>query len=124
MRDLVYKRRVIEHSIYGEAKHGIEGLRDFLTKAKAVHCLLPNCWNDKKQAECEALGYQSGWSSLSVKISETEIGNGYGDPKLMDKQLRLLAEDIYGTVIEDSSPWSSILIWRNENKHEQDQGKN
>ncbi|RWA13127.1 hypothetical protein EKO27_g1998 [Xylaria grammica] len=89
-----------EDSIYGGAKDGLEGFRVFLQRAKEIPLMMPSWWNDKKQAECEELGRQHGWSSLAEKINDASVRGHYED-KLIDIQLRMLAEDIYGTGIGD-----------------------
>ncbi|KAJ8122495.1 hypothetical protein ONZ43_g1323 [Nemania bipapillata] len=89
-------------SIYGGAEDGLAGFRRFLCRAKAVPRMLPSWWGDKKQAECEQLGCQEGWSSLDTPIDHVAVRQYYKD-KYMDIQLRLLAEDIYGTSIGHAS---------------------
>ncbi|KAI0009811.1 hypothetical protein F4779DRAFT_337971 [Xylariaceae sp. FL0662B] len=82
-------------SLYGGASDGLRGFQGFLAKAKARPNLLPPWWKDDKQAECEALGNGSGWSSLRNKIDKGNINSHYRDDKFA-MQLRMLAEDIYG----------------------------
>ncbi|KAI0531587.1 hypothetical protein GGR58DRAFT_524260 [Xylaria digitata] len=89
-----------DDSIYGNAQDGLEGFRSFIDRAKAIPRMLPPWWSEKKQAECEALGRQKGWSSLSYKIDGADVRSHYDD-KFIDIELRLLAEDIYGTGIGD-----------------------
>ncbi|KAI0975588.1 hypothetical protein F4678DRAFT_483855 [Xylaria arbuscula] len=87
-------------SIYGGAQNGMQGFRNFLNKAKTVPHLLPYSWDNKKQIECEAMGRTQGWSSLSNKIKDVDVNEHYQDKHIV-MQLRLLAEDIYGTSIGD-----------------------
>ncbi|TGJ84650.1 hypothetical protein E0Z10_g4125 [Xylaria hypoxylon] len=96
----VYAGIHYEDSIYGDATDGLEGFRMFLDRAKVITHMMPSWWSDNKQAECEELGRQEGWSSLSEKIDATSVHEHYSD-KFIDIQLRMLAEDIYGTGIGD-----------------------
>ncbi|KAI0449463.1 hypothetical protein F5B21DRAFT_518147 [Xylaria acuta] len=116
-----------EDSIYGKSKDGLAGFHQFLDRARAIPRMMPSWWDDKKQAECEELGRQTGWSSLTATIKELDVCNHYNPLKhytarkhftdvarkyykdvaredhydiYIDVQLRLLAEDIYGTSID------------------------
>ncbi|KAI0447294.1 hypothetical protein F4803DRAFT_575457 [Xylaria telfairii] len=118
-----------EDSIYGNSKDGVAGFLRFLNRAKAIPRMMPSWWDAKKETECVELGRQTGWSSLSAVIHAAEIRKHYNPPKLytsrkhftdaarkyykdvarethyeiyIDVQLRLLAEDIYGTGIGDT----------------------
>ncbi|KAI1296466.1 hypothetical protein F5Y03DRAFT_294331 [Xylaria venustula] len=99
MEDNEYFAKVrLADSIYGGARNGMEGFRDFLKRAKAVPHLLPYSWDKNKQAECEGLGREQGWSSLAKKIKDVDVNKHYQDRYIV-MQLRLLAEFIYGTSI-------------------------
>ncbi|KAI0871291.1 hypothetical protein GGS24DRAFT_503910 [Hypoxylon argillaceum] len=95
-----------EHSTYGGVGHGIQGFRHFLGRAQAIPHMLPSWWSDKKQAECEELGCQEGWSSLAETIDDVAVCHHYNGTQKdaqnnthIEIQLLFLAEDIYGTGI-------------------------
>ncbi|KAI1749265.1 hypothetical protein F4782DRAFT_533553 [Xylaria castorea] len=108
------------------SKDGVADFRRFLCQAKAIPRMMPSWWDKKKQAECVELGCQTGWSSLTTTISDSDVCKHYNPLKLytarkrftdvarkyyddvarehhydiyMDVQLRLLAEAIYGSGI-------------------------
>lgn len=71
--------------------------KEFLRLAeKSKKRVLPRWWNKEKAKDCEKLGRQRGWSSLSSAVEKSDIVEHYGDP-VMPMQLRMLAEWIYGS---------------------------
>ena len=57
--------------------------------------LLPSWWSRQKSVECEAVGANGGWSSLSRAIKKNDIIEYYGNSN-MPMQLRMFGEQVYG----------------------------
>ncbi|KAI0545033.1 hypothetical protein F4679DRAFT_588861 [Xylaria curta] len=124
-----YYKFLCKDQVFSLSKDGIAGFRQFLCQAKAIPRMMPSWWNEKKEAECVELGRQTGWSSLSIVVSDDAVCKHYDSPKpyiirkhltdvarnyyndvvrdghyeiYMDVQLRLLSEAIYGSGTEDT----------------------
>jgi splicing suppressor protein 51 len=82
-------------SIYGGARDGRQGFRRFLRLAEGTRGLLPSWWSQEKAAECEAVGMDDGWSSLTSAIKKSDVIEHYGNPN-MPMQLRMFGEQVYG----------------------------
>jgi splicing suppressor protein 51 len=82
-------------SIYGSAHDGRFGFRRFLRVAEIKGGLLPSWWSRQKSVECEAVGANGGWSSLSRAIKKNDIIEYYGNSN-MPMQLRMFGEQVYG----------------------------
>ncbi|KAJ9652709.1 hypothetical protein H2201_009203 [Coniosporium apollinis] len=82
-------------SIYGGAPDGRQGFRRFLRLAERRRGLLPSWWSPEKAAECEAVGMNGGWSSLSSAIEKSDVIEHYSNPN-MPMQLRMFGEQVYG----------------------------
>ena len=84
-------------SIYAGSSSGYRGFRRFLEQIQARNKeLLPAWWSDANALECERAGRRDDWSSLKCAIEKSDVIEHYGD-RLFPMQLRMFAEQIYGT---------------------------
>lgn len=84
-------------SVYGGATNGYGGFRRFLEEIEGQNReLLPSWWSKEKALGCERVGRLDGWSSLNRAIEKGDVIEHYSDP-MLPMQLRMLAEQIYGT---------------------------
>ena len=75
--------------------------RRFLDLAESRGDILPAWWSKQKRQVCERSGIDSRrWSDLNSAVKKQDIQEHYGD-HLMPMKLRMLAETIYGTGVND-----------------------
>lgn len=78
------------------ADGGCDGFR-FLTLVTSNPELLPTWWTAENENESVKFGMaEESWSNLDNTIEKTDLVDHYGDP-LMHMQLRMFAEQVYGT---------------------------
>ncbi|KAI9374061.1 hypothetical protein BJX61DRAFT_344395 [Aspergillus egyptiacus] len=87
------------NSLFGESADISGSFRRFLRKVtEEKRELLPSWWSPEKAEECEQLAETGvGWSSLyNNAVQKQDIIDHYENP-LMPMQIRMFAEQIYGT---------------------------
>ncbi|KAH8602123.1 hypothetical protein B0O99DRAFT_680268 [Bisporella sp. PMI_857] len=100
-----FRRRVLDekdfqnkNSMVLEGQDPIHGFRAFLDAAESRPKLLPPWWNARKRIACEKSSvHEEHWSNIELdafKISDGEISEHYGDPKMATK-LRMMGFEIY-----------------------------
>ena len=114
-------------SIYNEAPSGVPGFRRFVHKAEQKAGLLPPWWKPQKVNECVASAgtTRNDWSNLSHTVEKSDIMEHYGSQD-MPMQLRMFAEQVYGTgpVPGQSSTMMMSMRMAAEGGHVQSQQMN
>ncbi|KAI9821443.1 MAG: hypothetical protein M1826_000679 [Phylliscum demangeonii] len=89
---------VANASLYGgAADSGRRHFRRFLSLAARHPALLPPWWSTTHAAACEREAMQARrWSCLTSAVEKGDLIEHYGNP-LMPMQLRMFAEQVYGT---------------------------
>lgn len=105
-----YRMRVEDESNFrGQISGSYNGgdpvpeFKKFLGLAEANNGILPRWWTAEKRDACVAKGSaKSGWANLYSAMEKSDIQEHYGDGQ-MPMKLRMLAEEITGSYIMDTS---------------------
>lgn len=91
-----YKFEGEQDGIYAGESSSIAPFKKFLRLAESRPGLLPPWWNDEKKTACVEYGETDSWGNLGCGVEKSDIIEHYGSPN-MPMQLRMLAEEVYGT---------------------------
>lgn len=67
------------NNIYGEVPNSRDDFRRFLSLAESRPGVLPSWWTPHTATECLSSGFCEDWSSLAVRVNDSEIIEHYGD---------------------------------------------
>ncbi|KKY27261.1 putative mynd domain [Phaeomoniella chlamydospora] len=83
-------------SLYDGSPSGEPSFRRYMNKVQRKKNLLPPWWSAESVRECLTHGRNNSWSNLNCAVEKSDIIEHYGHP-LMPMQLRMFAEQVYGT---------------------------
>lgn len=95
-----FQQKKPRNSLYGGAASGIGGFENFLRLVSRPNLgILPPWWTDESAEKCKEFGKEM----LEKKLEKAGVISEYG-VDMMPMQMRMVAEDVYGTNVtgEDS----------------------
>lgn len=96
--EYAFRGDISDFSLYGGG-NPVKDFRRYLQKAEKRTGVLPSWWTKEKRDACIAKGNaKDHWSSLHFAVEKEDIQEHYKNP-VMPMQLRMLAEEIWGSSV-------------------------